>query len=186
MEEAERGLERLYQSVAQSGESAGAVDSGEASSLNNVAELRELADKIRELPDRFQEEMDNDFNTAAALGHLFDLSRTLNRFHDASSRARNSAEAGLLARGALEVRKCAGVLGLLQSSPSEFFREQRRLHLKALDIDENEIEQLVAERARARNEKDWARADEIRQALAGKSISLEDGPDGTTWRVKPN
>ena len=82
------------------------------------------------------------------------------------------------------MRQSASVLGLLQQSPEDFFQEHNRLALAALKISEEEVESLIEERALARQEKNWARADEIRDTLAQMSIHVEDRPDGTRWRVK--
>ena len=128
--------------------------------------------------------MDDDFNTAAALGHLFDLSRALNRYVDSLTRKATPEEKELLAQGACRLRECASVLGLLQQSSEDFFAERNRLALAALGINEEEVEGLIAERAEARKEKNWARADEIRDTLAAMSINLKDTPEGTRWRVK--
>ena len=128
--------------------------------------------------------MDDDFNTAAALGQLFDLCRALNRFQDSRSPKPAPEEKELLAQGVHRLRECANVLGLLQQSPEEFFREQRQMSLSMLGIDQEEVEGLIAERAQARKEKNWPRADEIRAKLADMSIILEDRAEGTRWRVK--
>ena len=53
-----------------------------------------------------------------------------------------------------------------------------------LGIDEKEVERLIAERTQARKEKNWARADEIRDELAEMSIVVEDKAEGTRWKVK--
>ena len=58
------------------------------------------------------------------------------------------------------------------------------MSLAALAISEAEVESLVEERALARKEKNWARADEIRDTLEQMSIVVEDRPEGTRWRVK--
>jgi cysteinyl-tRNA synthetase len=184
MAEAERGLERLYQTVGQVKERVGLVTEKGVLPKGEGSEFKELRDLIEDTSGRFQEEMDDDFNTAAALGHLFELSRALNRFQDGLSGKPAPAEQDLLAQGVHRLRECAAVLGLLQQSPKDFFREHNRLFLAAMDIKEEEVEKLVAERAQARKDKNWARADEIRDKLAAMSIILEDRPDGTRWRVK--
>jgi cysteinyl-tRNA synthetase len=61
------------------------------------------------------------------------------------------------------------------------------MSLATLGIGEEEVEGMIAERAQARKEKNWARADEIRDKLAEMSIIVEDKAEGTRWRVKtPN
>jgi cysteinyl-tRNA synthetase len=148
------------------------------------SEFKSLRDRIENLPERFLEEMDDDFNTAAVLGHLFDLNRTLNRFQDSLTGKPKPEEKELLAQGVQRLRQSASVLGLLQQSPEDFFQEHNRLALAALKISEEEVVSLIEERALARKEKNWARADEIRDILEQLSIVVEDRPGGTRWRIK--
>jgi cysteinyl-tRNA synthetase len=185
MAEAERGLERLYHTVEQVEELVGDLPGRGSLPKSEDTEFNDLRDKIETLSQRFQDEMDDDFNTAAALGHLFDLSRALNRFQDGLRAKPKPEEKELLAQGVYWLRECAAVLGLLQQSPEDIFREHRRLLLAALGVSEEDVEKLIADRAQARKEKNWARADEIRDQLSAMSISVEDKPDGTRWRVKP-
>ncbi|MEJ2365527.1 MAG: class I tRNA ligase family protein, partial [Deltaproteobacteria bacterium] len=187
MAEAERGLERFYQTLEQVSELVGDLPiTGELPSSEDP-EFDSLRNKIESLMTRFQNDMDDDFNTAAALGQLFDLSRALNRFQDSRSPKPAPEEKELLAQGVNRLRECANVLGLLQQSPEKFFREQRQMSLAILGIDQEEVEGLIVERAQARKEKNWPRADEIRAKLAEMSIILEDKTEGTRWRVKtPN
>lgn len=56
--------------------------------------------------------------------------------------------------------------------------------LADLDIDEQAILSMIAERNEAKAQKDWAKSDEIRDALLARHIELKDGPDGTNWSVK--
>jgi cysteinyl-tRNA synthetase len=184
MAEAERGLERLYTTIGQVGERVGPFAGQGPLPMVDDPEFQDLRVRIENLPARFQGEMDDDFNAAAALGYLFDLSRALNRFLDRLKRKPTLEEKELLAQGVYRLRECASVLGLLQQSPEDFLKERNRLALAALGMSELEVERLIAGRAEARKEKNWARADEIRDALAAKSIILEDTPEGTRWRVK--
>jgi cysteinyl-tRNA synthetase len=184
MAEAERGLERFYQTIEQVSELAGSLPSSDQLPTSEDSEFNSLRNKIDSLMTRFQNDMDDDFNTASALGQLFDLCRALNRFQDSLSGKAVLEEKKLLAEGVHRLHECANVLGLLQQSPEEFFREQRRMSLAILGIDQGEVEGLIAERAQARKEKNWARADEIRDKLAEMSIILEDKAEGTRWRVK--
>jgi cysteinyl-tRNA synthetase len=180
MAEAERRLERLYLTLAQL---EAATESGQVSSQPEGAELDDLRERSDRLRARFEEEMDEDFNTAAAIGHLFDLSRVINRVHDLCGGRPDATTGSALVQGGRRLKEQAGILGLLQASPSDFFQEQRQLRLAVLGIDEEEVERLIRERARARKEKNWPRADEIRNTLMRMSIVVEDGPMGTKWRV---
>jgi len=184
MAEAERGLERFYHTIEQVNELAGDLASSEQLPHSDDPEFKSLQDRVDSVVTRFQSDMDDDFNTAAALGQLFDLCRALNRFQDSRSPKPTAEEKTLLAQGVRRLRRCANVLGLLQRSPEEFFQEHRRMSLALLGIDEKEVERLIAERTQARKEKNWARADEIRDELAEMSIVVEDKAEGTRWKVK--
>ena len=114
--------------------------------------------------------MNDDFNTAEALSALFDLVRDLNRL-----RAEDADKAAQLAR---LLKKLAGLLGLLQGSPEAFLRRGEA------DIDAAEVDALIVQRRQARADRDWALADQIRDRLAALHVVLEDGPEGTQWRIE--
>jgi cysteinyl-tRNA synthetase len=82
------------------------------------------------------------------------------------------------------LRKIGAVFGLLNRSPAEYFGTKRRSGLESLGLDAAAIEARIAERVAARRAKDWARADAVRDELLSQGVVLEDGPKGTTWKVK--
>lgn len=182
--EAERGLERFYGTLAAvEDRTPGAVDA----EMNEKA-LRgqdpELFEEIQALPGLFEEAMDNDFNTAQAIGYLFGLQRHLQRFLDRFGQKKLKGPAAVLARrGTATLREHAKVLGLLERSPAVFFQEQRRLKLKSTGLTEEEVERWIALRNEARKIKNFAEADRIREELESKKIHLEDTPQGTRWHV---
>lgn len=115
---------------------------------------------------RFEQAMNDDLNVPEAISVLFDVARELNK------QEADSDQAALLA-GVL--KHLGGILGLLESDPDTF--------LQGGDEDDvAEIEALIKQRNDARAQKDWAAADEARDALTAKGIVLEDGPEGTIWR----
>jgi cysteinyl-tRNA synthetase len=130
---------------------------------------------------RFDAAMDDDLNTAQALGYLFETVRLLNRLLEAPSN--DPGYLTILREMVDEVVALGEVLNLLQSDPQTMVASLRQ---KAADlkIDPEEIEQLIEARTQARKDKDWARADEIRKQLLDLDILLEDTPQGTIWKVK--
>ena len=110
----------------------------------------------------------DDLNTPLALRALYRLAREVNTAHDEVARAR--AAAALRGSGAL--------LGLLQADPEAWFRGAGREG----GMSDAEIQALIAARATARAQRDFAEADRIRAAMAAEGIALEDTAEGTLWR----
>ncbi|AKH62489.1 MULTISPECIES: cysteine--tRNA ligase [Photorhabdus] len=121
---------------------------------------------------RFKEAMNDDFNTPEAYSVLFDIAREINRLKSENMAAAN----GLAA----ELRKLAGILGLLEQEPEQFLHSG----VQADDEEIAKIEALIKQRNDARKNKDWALADSARNQLNEMGIELEDGPQGTSWRRK--
>ena len=120
---------------------------------------------------RFEQALDDDFNTANAVAVLFDLVRDINRAKTEGDE-RQQQLASLL-------RHLGGVLGLLQADPEDFLKSQVG---QGNGLSDTAIEELIAARLQARSEKDWANADRIRDELVAAGIVIEDGSDGTRWR----
>lgn len=124
----------------------------------------------------FQTAMNDDFNTPEAMSVLFDLARECNRVAK-SGEADAEQRAAQLAR--LLVR-LGGVLGLLQGDAEAFLQRGNA----DADVDAEAIDALVAQRRQARADKDWALADEIRDKLTAMDVVVEDGADGSRWRIE--
>lgn len=120
--------------------------------------------------ERFKLAMDDDFNTPEAYSVLFDMVREINRL---KSEDMNKASALGVA-----LKQLADVLGIMSIDLNSFFKGQ------GSDDDVAEIEALIAERNRARAEKDWPAADAARDRLNALNIVLEDSSAGTSWRKK--
>lgn len=143
---------------------------------------RELYDKVLAFKEKFLEAMEDDFNTALALGYIHELSRVLNRVLKEKGFRKDPAAVGLLKDGRERLLESGKILGLFQKTPAEYFAGQRKRFLQAQGRQEEEIQDLIQKREAARKAKDWARADEIRAQAASMGIALEDGPRGTSWR----
>ncbi len=121
-----------------------------------------------EFETRFNAAMDDDFNTPEALAVLFDLAREINRVRE--------SDANYAAQLATLLRRLGDVLGILQQDAEMFLRAGTGTDEAA------KIESLIAARNVARNSKDWAEADRVRQELTQMGVSLEDTSTGTVWR----
>lgn len=118
----------------------------------------------------FTAAMDDDFNTPEAFSVLFDMVKEINKLKTIDTDMANQL-------GALLVR-LGGQLGLLQSDPALF------LGYGEDDVDAAEIEQLIAAREQARADKDWQKADQIRDQLTAMHVVVEDGSGGSRWRIE--
>lgn len=120
--------------------------------------------------DGFTQAMNDDFNTPEAIAVLFGLSTEVNK-------AKDSGDLALQLQLANTLRYLGGHLGLLGRDAKEF------LQAGTDGITPAEIEQLIEDRVQAKQAKDFAKADQIRQDLLAKHIILEDKPGGITlWR----
>ena len=161
--EAEKGLARIYETLARADEAIG----------DGTVDVTDDSSFILQ----FREAMDDDCNTPRALGVIFDGVRHMNRDLDAGQ----ITEAAILRS---EIAKMGGVLGMLQEPPAQFLAHQKQTGLAEVSLTPEAIEALIDERAAARKEKNFQRADEIRVQLAEQGIVLKDSPTGTTWTVK--
>ena len=119
---------------------------------------------------RFHEAMDDDFNTPEAIGVLFELVREINRLRD--------TDIGQAQQLTALLKKLGGILGILEMSAEDFLREGGD------DIDAEHVESLIARRKQAREDKDWALADQIRDELTALNVVVEDKDGVTSWRVE--
>jgi cysteinyl-tRNA synthetase len=154
LEQAKAALTRFYTSLRE---------------VEPQAEVRWQEDK--EFGPRFQEAMDDDFNTALALSVMADVRQALNKAYERGQGADQAAYyAGLLL-------SFGDVLGLFQQDADAFLVGDT-----ASDDEAAAIDALVAERNQARADKNWGRADEIRDQLTEMGIVLEDSAGKTNWR----
>jgi cysteinyl-tRNA synthetase len=158
LDNAQAALTRLYTALRSVG-----VDSSEGEATAETVGWEE----------RFNEAMDDDFNTPEALSVMFDLVREVNRLQDAGDEKDAVTHALLLTN-------LAETLGLLQSDPKRFL--QGGGVVVEGGISDEDIEGLIKQRNSARANKDWAESDRVRDLLADSGIILEDSATGTIWR----
>ena len=143
---------------------------------------REVYDKISSVREKILEAMEDDFNTALALGFLHELARVLNRALADKALRKDPVATALLKEGRTRLTEAGKILGLFQETPAEYFAGQQKRFLTVKNLAEEEVRQLIARREEARQAKDWKRADELRAQALTLGILLEDGPKGTVWR----
>ncbi len=122
------------------------------------------------------EALEDDLNTPEAIAELFSIASTARTLLMSGLREPESRPALAMACGSLI--EMAGLLGVLQTSPADWFAAGVSDDLRT------EVETLLEQRAAARSGKDWPEADRIRDRLNALNIVVMDGPMGATWRVK--
>lgn len=154
--DAQQALDRLYQTLA------------------NIPPVKyDGIDWDSDFAKRFRDAMNDDFNTAGAVAVLFDMANQANREKSADLTA--------------QMKALGGVLGLLQTDPQLYLRSSTRYLKDAVQSDSQlsdaDIDALVAQRQTAKDNRDFAAADAIRDQLKAQGIELEDKAGGLTqWR----
>jgi len=131
---------------------------------------------------RFIREMDDDFNTAEAIGEMFRTTTEFNRWMDGLPTEIPEPDRALAQRFRAQIRQVGRILGVLQEEPLRWFRAEAGAGDGAQGPSQREIEARVREREEARKARDWKTADRIRDELAASGIVLEDKPQGTLWK----
>jgi cysteinyl-tRNA synthetase len=127
--------------------------------------------------------MDDDFNTAAAIGHLYDAFVLANKLLDDPKAIPKPQRQQTLAAITRDARIVGETLGIMRRPPAEFLLARRNRLCMRRNIDRAMVEARIADRTAARAAKDFKRADEIRAELKTSGVELMDTPAGTTWRV---
>lgn len=154
IEQAKSSIDRLYQALRVSTTPGASSD---------------YQDKIdwSDVPDTVQRPLEDDLNTPGAIAAL----------HDYASQIHKTTDLDELARLHNAIRRGGAILGILQQDPEHWFQA-------GTTMSADEIEALITARNQARADKDFARADEIREELLDRGIELEDSREGTIWRNK--
>jgi cysteinyl-tRNA synthetase len=172
-EEAERRVEYVYTTRQR-------VASIEASRIVTEGEVPEA---IARFPEQVAAALDDDLNTAVAIAASSEMLKQSNELVDRSRRKK-----GTVARAAVEATtrafRALGVeLGIGAQDADAFLARIRDRRAKKRGIRDEDVERKIRERREARDGKDFARADALRDELVAMGIELMDGPQGTAWRI---
>jgi len=165
-----KGLDRAYRTLK------------EAVNLTGPVEDADHDQETAQVLGRFKEAMDDDMNTARAIGHIFEGVRELNRLLDDERTGTHNQDR--IRAWIAAVREMGEVLGVLARDPDEYLAEQTLKSLPEAGLTAEEIEAKIKARAEARARKDWAEADRIRDELKKKGVILEDAAGETRWRLE--
>ncbi|MGE0792274.1 MAG: cysteine--tRNA ligase [Sandaracinaceae bacterium] len=159
---------------------------GEEPAEKVIKELGPDAQELAKLADgfaaKFYAAMDDDLNTAKALGYAFELARATNRFNNHKKAKTRGGPLGKKALAAFAIVEQA--LGLLQMSGEAFIEEVKDKRLPALGLTREDVDAKLQARMDARANKDWAAADALRAELETAGIQVMDRADGVDWRIR--
>ena len=169
MDEARKGLDKMYALFARVEEKIGSV------SEQNI--------KHGDCWQQFCEAMDDDFNSARGIGIIFDTIRKVNRMLDKYENSDSDQIKQTIQSGLADIRRTGNILGILLEKPAVYFDKQQTQVLEQKSVDPTMIAKMVEERNAARKAKDWKKADQIRNKLVDMDVILEDRPEGTIWKI---
>ncbi len=185
MDDAERQLERYYTALQEADRYA--PDAPELNLKDITPEAKEFWYAVDDFTTKFEAAMDDDFNTAQAIGHVYDLVRELNKIVVPRAGYKPNPQdpflPGIVQEARRRLKRAGEVLGLFQADAAEYLSDLQAKRLARAELDAAGIQKLVDERTEARKAKNFARGDEIREQLKGMGIELEDKPGGTVWKV---
>lgn len=171
LSEAERSLERLrnaFESMKELEKMPSVQEKGGADDILSLA---------AQAKQDFFDAMDDDFNTALAIGVMFSIAKQINSYRDEVLRGEKSLNAEVLSSLKTTYMEMADILGIVFVPVNKNADETNELVSKLMDL-------IIGIRQEARKKKDWATADQIRDSLNAIGIVLEDSPQGVRWKKR--
>ncbi|NDV18868.1 cysteine--tRNA ligase [Pseudodesulfovibrio sp. JC047] len=178
LEEAEKGIKRIYSALAQ-------VDTELTKSKWKKSPFpEELVSELAQIETHFDEAMEDDLNTAGAMGHIFSAIRLAGRVIEDKTLRKSEGGREFFTRIKTDVANWGQVLGILEREPVEFLTELRDNRAARTGIDPMKVNALLDARQQARKDKDFEKSDAIRDELAAMNVEVKDTPQGATWDVQ--
>nr|WP_321512984.1 cysteine--tRNA ligase [uncultured Pseudodesulfovibrio sp.] len=178
LEEAEKGIKRIYSALAQ-------IDVELSKSKWKKSPFpEELTTELDGIEKHFDEAMEDDLNTAGALGHIFSAIRLAGRVAEDKNLRKSEGGRDLFTRIRKDVASWGEVLGIFEREPVEFLTELRDNRAARAGIDPLKVQGLLDARQQARKDKDFEKSDAIRDELAEMKVEVKDTPQGATWDVQ--
>jgi len=175
LNEAEVSIDRYYATVMRMNDF---TEAGAAAGTTHA--VNEFTDFLSSVKGKFEDAMDDDFNTALALGYVFELIREVNKFLDSKPSGQRPME--LVSKSRDLLSSLGSVLNIFDRTPEDWYKSLMKI--KNTGLSEKDILDKISDRQNARQNKNWDLADKIRKDLDEKGIILEDKKDRTTWKVK--
>ncbi len=168
MREVSMGLDRIYAFLER---------------LENAGVEKQASD-AGPLWNSFLDAMNDDFNSAKGLASVFEAVKKGNKILDESKNDLQPVQREGLSAVYNDIKAISGILGIFMINSADYFDAKKDKALSASSHSSTEIEAMIDLRNQARKDRDFAKADEIRDQLMEDGVILKDGPEGTTWEMK--
>lgn len=157
--------------------------------LDKVSEPAIVDDKfdkvLAEYDEKIHKALSDDFNTAEMISYIFEVTRAFNALGIGNKPKRNTNQKGQAAGYLLWMKKYGEMSALFNEEPTEMLARIDEILIEMRDIDISLVKELVAKRIKAREDKNWELADQVRDELQAIGVELFDG-SAKGWRVKVN
>lgn len=181
MDESERGQKRVYECLREIDKAL--LRESWKPGAPFAALQTELQAELTQLDTTFMDALDDDCNTAAALGHIFNMSRLAGRILEDKKLRVTEAGRDLLLAFREVATKWDTIMGIFGQDPTVFLASLRAVRVQRKGMDMGRVESLLRERQEARAAKDFPRSDAARDELAGMGVEVRDTPDGPVWDI---
>lgn len=171
LSEAQRSLARLRTAVEN------LTDLGKMTNVATDNMSTDLSKTIAQFEQEFYEAMDDDFNTALAISVMFGLAKEINKYYNAVIAGKVIYSHDVYAKLSSAFFMMTDIIGVLDQEQAGKTEENVELTGQLMDI-------IIEIRQHARQNKDWATSDKIRDSLGAVGIILEDSPQGVRWKKK--
>lgn len=175
MEEAEKGVKRVYSSLKEASEAL------KQTSFKKGALPEALLKEWALSKDSFEKALDDDLNTAQAIGHIFSDVRLVNRILEDKSLRKLEGSRQIYQDFLERAKYWESELGLFGKDPADFLDSLREAQAKRLKLDREKLADLLEKRKTARLNKDYALSDKYRDEIASLGVLVKDTPAGQTW-----
>ena len=177
MDESERSQKRVYECLRE-------VDKALArENWKPGAAPAELVEELKQQDQSFMDALEDDVNTAAAMGHLFNMVRIAGRVLEDKKLRNSEGGRDILKAFRDATAKWDTLLGLFAQKPEDFLASLREIRARRRGLDMNKVVELLRERQEARAAKDFARSDAARDELAALGVEVRDTPEGPVWDI---
>ena len=177
LEEAEKGLKRVYNAKEHLQEAL------QRQKWSGAALPADLIQELDDAENAYEAALADDLNTAGALGQVFTIVRLAGRVLEDKNQRKSQGGKELFERVLADLNTWEAVLGVFGQEPQAFLEALRAKRAERANIDMDAVDALLAKRAQARADKDFAASDTLRYELAGLGVQVKDTPAGQVWDV---